>query len=314
MTSPEDVPMQSPADAFAEGLMEHKKVLPSQSPVATTTSVAPKSLTSRSVFSHPEAHPVALDLVLLKNFELEWLQWLPDTLFSEIETTFVTSIAEVNRLKILAAQTLHVVDAYWEEWEIFEKVLWSLNGHVPRVDVMQPPDLSILMSGVDMANGIRQETYGEEVARYCAAVFLYENVFYAPEPLSFCQKYITQPTYKCQDCDQTGSALPPFDGICWSCGEHFDSEHPFKFEPDTKAVRRGLGRHISISKTYDPDPIQHRFHELNALPQDKLQAAIKETTEDIQAAKLIIAIDFTKYRSQQLAEQLTSLRSWLETS
>lgn len=303
--------MSSPEETFAQELMEHKNV-PAQLP--PTTQVVPKSLTSRSVFSHPEAHPVALDLILLKHFELEWLQWLPDTLFSEIEKTFGTSIAEVNRLKILASQTLHVIDAYWEEWEIFEKVLWSLNGQIPRVDVIQPPDLSILMSGVDMANGIRQETYGEEVARYCAAVFLHENVFYAPEPLSFCQKYITQPTYKCEDCGQTGSALPPFNGVCWSCGGHFDSEHPFKFEPDPEAVRRGLGRHITIGKTYDPEPTQRRFQELNALPPDKLQSSIKETVEDIQAAKLIIATDFTKYRSQQLAEQLTSLRGWLEAS
>lgn len=292
--------------------MESKTEVPP--PAQAEVSATPKSLTSRSVFSHPEAHPVALDLILLKHFELEWLQWLPDTLFSEIETTFSTSIAEVNRLKILAAQTLHVIDAFWEHWEIFEKTLWALNGQVPRVDVIQPPDLSILMSGVDMANGIRQETYGEEVARYSAAVFLHENVFYAPEPLEFCQKYISQPMFKCQDCEQTGSALPPFDGMCWACGGHFDSEHPFKYEPDPDAVRRGVGRKVAIHKTYDEAPTERRFHELHSLPADKLQASIKETPEDIQAAKLIIAVDFTKYRAQQLAEQLTSLRSWLEAS
>ncbi len=298
-----------PEDAFVEALME-KKAEPV--PTAPPESSAPKSLTSRSVFSHPEAHPVALDLVLLKNFELEWLQWMPDTLFSEIEKTFTTSIAEVNRLKILAAQTLHVTDAYWENWEIFEKVLWALNGQVPRAGVIQPPDLPILMSGVDIADGIRNETYGEEVARYCAAVFLHENVFYAPEPLDFCQKYITQQTYKCQDCNQTGSALPPFDGMCWSCGEHFDSEHPFKFQPDPDAVKRGVGRKIVLRDTFDPGPTKARFEELNALPADKLKASIRETVEDIQAAKLIIAIDYIKHRSQQLAEQMTSLRGWLE--
>lgn len=300
-----------PEDAFADALME-KKVEPAPPPTVPQEPTAPKSLTSRSVFSHPEAHPVALDLVLLKNFELEWLQWLPDTLFSEIEKTFNTSIAEVNRLKILAAQTLHVTDAYWVNWEIFEKVLWALNGQVPRVDVIQPPDLSILMSGVDMADGIRHEAYGEEVGRYAAAVFLHENVFYAPEPLEFCQKYITQPTYKCEDCGQTGSALPPFAGVCWSCGEHFDSEHPFKFQPDPEAVKRGAGRKIVLKDTYEPGPTKARFEELNSMPADKLRSSIKETVEDIQAAKLIIAIDYMKYRSQQLAEQMTSLRGWLE--
>lgn len=301
-----------PEDIFAEGLMEKK-----EAPVAPTAPApeppAPKSLTSKSVFSHPEAHPAALDLVLLRHFNLEWLQWLPDTLFFEIEKTFSTSIAEVNKLKILAAQTLHVTDVFWENWEIFEKVIWSLNGQVPRVDVLQPPDLSILMAGVDMANDITRHDFGEEVARYCAAVFLHENVFYAPEPLSFCQKYISQRTYTCQDCHKVGSALPPFDGMCTSCGGHFDHEHAFSFQPDEDAVRRGVGRRLTFAETFDPEPTRKRFLELDATPPNQLLSSIKETAEDIQAAKLITAVDFVKHRSQQLVEQLTSLRSWLET-
>jgi len=255
---------------------------------------------------------LALDLVLLKNFELEWLTWLPDTLFHEIELTFTTSIAEVNKLKILAAQTLHVTDVFWEKWEIFEKTIWALNGLVPRVDVMQPPDLPILMAGVDMANSIRQETYGDEVARYCAAVFLYENVFYAPEPLHFCQEFITQPYYHCHDCGKRASALPPFFGACTACLHVFDSAHPFSFKPDPE-LKPGTGRNISIEQTFDPDSVKKRFEVFDALPADKLQSVITETADDIQAAKLITAVDFMKHRSQQLAEQLTSLRSWLES-
>lgn len=306
-----------PEDVFAEGIVGKQPEPPPPAPrvqEAPPAPAPPKSLTSRSVFSHPEAHPLALDLVLLKHFELEWLTWLPDTLFHEIEQTFTTSLAEVNRLKILAAQTLHVIDAYWDHWEIFEKTIWALNGQIPRVDVIQPPDLSILMAGVDIANSIRQETYGQEVARYCAAVFLHENVFYAPEPVDFCQKYIIQPTYLCKDCQQTGSMLPPFDGMCWSCGGHFDAEHPFRFEADPQAVRRGHGRNLTFHKTFDPEPTKKRFQELDALPEDRLKSSIQETVEDIQAAKLIIAVDYTKHKSQQLAEQLTSLRSWLEMS
>lgn len=300
--------------------MEKKAEVPPPAPEPSSTATsspqtpAPKSLTSKSVFSHPEAHPVALDVVLLKHFELEWLTWLPDTLFHEIELTFNTSIAEVNKLKILAAQTLHVTDACWEEWEIFEKTIWALNGMVPRVDTIQPPDLPMLFNGVKCINDIRQESFGEEVSRYCATVFLYEHVHYAPEPMEFCQKYVTQPTYKCKDCDQVGSALPPFDGMCWSCGGHFDSEHPFKFEPSAEALRLGRGRNLEMGVTFDPAPTKQRFEELDAMSPGQVPGAIKETSEDLQAAKLITAVDFMKYRSHQLAEQLTSLRSWLEMS
>ena len=151
-------------DAFYDGLRgptpqvpEPKEVVVEAPPLPAT----PKVMSSRSVFSHPDTHPVVLDLVLLKHFQLDWFQWLPETLFSEIEQTFGTSIAEVNKLKIMAAKTLHVIDAYWEEWEIFEKTVQALNGVPPRLDSMQPPDLPFLMAAVDIANSIRHEDYGE---------------------------------------------------------------------------------------------------------------------------------------------------------
>lgn len=284
----------------------------SAEPPPVPTPQAPRILTSRSVFSHPDAHAVVLDMVLLKNFHIDWLSWLPDTLFSEIEQTFKTSIAEVNKLKILATQTLHVIDAFWDQWEIFEKTLWALNGMIPRTDVIQPPDLPILFAGVDIADNVRKETFSEEVGRYCAAVFLNENVFYAPEPLKFCQDYITQPYYHCKDCGKKASALPPFDGLCSSCAGHFEHEHPFSFKPDPDLLKNGVGRNLEIGVTYNPTPVKNRFEELDSMPAAKVAGALRETPEDIQAAKLITAIDFMKYRSQQLAEQLGSLRSWLE--
>lgn len=271
---------------------------------------AAKKISPRSVFSNPETHPYVLDLAMLKHFQLDWMSWLPETLFKEVERTFSTSIAEVNKLKILAAQTLHVTDMFWEHWELFEKTLWALNGFIPRLDVIQPPDLPILLAGVDIAHSIREETFGEEVSRYCAAVFLHENVFYAPSPLEFCQPYITQRFYTCQDCDKKASALPPFDGLCWSCGGHFEDDKPFNFKPDPEAVKKGLGKNLTYGKTYDPDPIKKRFEELNALSDPG--SSIKETLEDIQSAKLITAVDYSSHKSKQLSEQLSSLRGWLE--
>lgn len=274
----------------------------------------PRPLTSRSLFSHPDAHPVVLDLALLKHFQLEWFSWLPETLFSEIEHTFKTNIAEVNKLKIMAAKALHVVDAFWDHWEIFEKVIAALNGVVPRLHVIQPPELPLLFAGVDIANNIRSEKYGEEVARYCAAVFLNEDVLYAPEPLSFCQPYITQPVYHCKDCGKNGSALEPFDGLCTSCAGHYTKVHPFDFKPDAALLAKGFGRNITLGVTYDPTPVRTRFVELSSTPPNNLMSAIKETSEDIQAAKLVTSVDFMHFRSQQLVQQLESLRGWLEMS
>lgn len=308
--------MISPEEIFAHGLMD-KKAQESTPVVANTEELKPigviKPPTSRSIFSHPEAHPIALDMILLKHFDLDWLTWLPETLFSEIEQTFKTSIADINRTKILAAQTLHVTDVYWDQWEIFEKVIWSLNGVPPQIKVMQPPDLPILFAGVDMANSIREEKYGEEVARYCAAVFLNEHVQYAPAPLDFCQIYLADPYYVCSDCGKKGSALPPFDGLCSSCGEHYESEHPLSLEPDPDAVKRGAGKNVKIHLTYDPSSIKARFEELEKMTPQQVSSSIKETPDDIQAAKLITAVDFMEYKSKQLSDQISNLKTWLET-
>lgn len=304
-----------PEDLFFDGLQVMVKEAEQRPPQAQEEpAAAPKLPTSRSLFSHPDAHPVVLDFALLKTFQFDWFSWLPDTLFSEIESSFGGSIAEVNRMKILAVQTLHTTDLFWEHWEVFEKTVSALNGIVPRADVLHPPDLPLLYAGVDMANEIRKEEYGEEVARYVAAVFLYENVHYAPDPCEFAQPYITQATYCCKDCDKCGSAIPPFDGLCTSCAGHYTDEKPLNFKPDPEALKKGLGRNLTFGVTYDLKPTKEKFESLNSMSGDLLSHISMDKAEDIQAAKLITAIDLKNHRAQQLKEQLDSLKGWMEMS
>lgn len=302
-----------PEDFFYDGLQEMvKEAQPPQVVEEPAVAAAPKRLSSKSLFSHPEAHPVVLDFALLKTFQFDWFHWLPETLFSEIEKSFGGSLAEVNRLKILAVQTLHVTDQFWEHWEIFEKTVIALNGIVPRTDVLQPPDLPLLYAGVDMANSVRDEEFGEQVSRYAAAVFLHENVHYAPDPCEFAQPYITQATYCCKDCDKCGSAIPPFDGLCTSCAGYFSDEKPLNFKPDPEAVKKGLGKNLTFGVTYDMEPTKKRFEALNAMSGDLSPHVNMERAEDIQAAKLITAMDFKNHRAQQLKEQLEALKGWME--
>jgi hypothetical protein len=301
-------------EQFYVGLRGEEKVPVSPPEASSIPAPAPRPISQKSLFSHPDTHPLVLDLALLKHFQVEWFQWLPETLFSEIEKTFGTNIAEVNKLKIMAVKTLHVIDAFWDHWEIFEKTVMALNGIPPRLDAMQPPDLPLLFSGVALASSIRVEEFHGEVARYCAAVFLNESVHYAPEPLDFCQVYISQPTYCCKDCDKCGSALPPFDGLCSSCAGHYTTDLPFSFKPDQAALDRGHGRNITMGQIYDEKPTKARFEQLKNMTAGQLGSMIKETPEDIASAKLITAIDFMDFRSQQLKEQLGFLRGWLETT
>jgi hypothetical protein len=309
--------LKRPEELFLEGLQGEKVAAPVAAPAEepkASVIVAPKGVTQKNLFAHPDTHPVVLDLALLKFFHTDWLGWLPETLFGEIEQVFKTSIAEVNRLKIMGSRLLHVSDSFWDSWEIFEKVIQALNGQSIRLDVMQPPDLPSLFSGVEVANSIRQEKFSPEVSRYVAACMLYEDVHYAPPPVDFCQPFLAQPLYHCNDCGKEGSALPPFDGHCTSCAMTYDHEKPFSFKPDEEALARGAGKNISLLLKYDPEPTKSRYEELEKLPAGSLPSAIREVFEDIQSAKLIVATDFKNYRIQQLKDQLSDLRGWLEVA
>jgi hypothetical protein len=272
---------------------------------------AVKPITQKNLFANPDTHPVVLDFVLLKQFGTTWFSWLPDTVLHEIEREFKTSIAEINKIKLLAAKTLHVSDAFWDHWEVFEKMILALNGLVPRMGVMQPPDVPLLMSGIDIANTLRKETFNEEVSRYTAACFLYNELQYAPEPCDFCQQYISQPTYKCNVCGKVGSALPPFDGYCDSCTQRYEHETPLSLKPDPVEVAKGYGKDLTYRLTHDPLEIKARYEELLAMPPDTVASHIKETAEDVQSARLIIAYDYMTAKKKQLTEQLTNFKGWL---
>jgi hypothetical protein len=272
-----------------------------------------RPITAKNLFSNPDTHPVVLDFALLKQFKLDWLTWLPDTLFHEIEQTFKTSIADINRTKIQATQTLHVVDSFWEEWEIFEKTLAALTGVVPLVEVMQPPTLDQLYTGIDIAHSVREETFSEEVARYIAAIFLHEDVHYAAPPLEFCQPFISQPVYACGHCNKKASALPPWDGLCESCGGHYDQEHSLTFKADPEKAAKGWGQDVTVSNTYEFESVKKRFEALNSLPNPSEHLNL-DSADDVQAGRLIVAIDHMNHVRRQMKEQLSALKPWLEST
>lgn len=299
----------SPEDIFYEKLAVVAEDVPETSTELPPDLEEASGVTKRNLFTNPDTHPVVLDLAMIKTFNLDWLGWLTDTLMSEISRVFNTTISDVNRNKILAVKALHVTDVFWNEWEVFDKILMSLNGLPPRWDVIDIVETPQLMAGVGMANKIRKEHFSDEVARFAAACLLHDDVHYAPPPLEFCQIFVAQPKYKCLDCKNEGTMGSYFDGLCDDCVRRFDHDKPFSFKPDPDAVKEGRGSNLEYFFVNDPDPVKARLEELRRIPHDQLD--IKETSEDIQAAKLLIAEDFTKIKNEQLATQLDALNSWL---
>ncbi len=137
----------------------------------------------RSVFSNTDAHPLLLDLTLIRTFKADYLLWEPETVWHEIDKTFNTSISEVNKAKVHGLRTCHLVDRPFEAWEVFEKVAIAFNNSIPLFNVMQQPSPQSCAFTVEAMAQIRSKALSEEVVKYIASVFLDNGFIYAPSPL-----------------------------------------------------------------------------------------------------------------------------------
>ena len=146
----------------------------------------------KAAFAKVEAHPLLLDLILIKEFGTDYLEWEPETLWKEVELTFGTTISEVNKNRIQALRTCHVIDTPYEEWDIFEKVAIAFGGGVPKFDVIQKPSSHVCAATLEIMGHIKDRPIAEEVYRYIAALLLDEGFAYGPGPLKPCNEFLTE--------------------------------------------------------------------------------------------------------------------------
>lgn len=265
-------------------------------------------VTLRNLFTHHDTHPVVLDFSLLKAFGVEWYAWEPETIWAEINRTFKMSVSEHARAKIQTVKTLHVAEGPWQHWQVFEKIIQGLNNNIPRWEVMQAPSLEQLYAGLDMLEHIRVHEFADEVKRYMAAAVLHEDVTFVPPPLGFLQLEVSQPYYKCKDCGNEDSALFS-DGTCDTCTRKFDSENGLSMRPDPEVLATGRGRSMELLVRFDHRPVEERWEEVKDKPTSEVE--LEESPVDTQVAKLLVARDYMNIRRRQLADQLTTLKSWI---
>lgn len=248
--------------------------------------VAEAILTPRLMFSSPHAHPLALDVILLDAFGPEWLSWEATTIWSEIKSEFGTETSAPNRNKINAVKTLHLVNTPWTQWEVFTLVIVGLNGEIPDFKILVKPSVSQLIAGIRMINQVKEQPFGEEVARYVAACFLEDGVFYLPPPAHFGQRFAEQTQYRCKKCGNID--LDTENDMCDTCGA---PQSELEKEP-----------------TFDPTPIRHRFHEVYSQGYDR-EDYLEENVVDVQVAKLLVAFEYSKAQNAALREQLEAFHA-----
>lgn len=148
-----------------------------------TTNV--RSITPINLFQHPNAHPIALDLALLRRYGPEWLTWEAETLELRIPVDFKTSsLAALNTHKIMAVKAMHLNDSFWKKWEVFSACVQPLNNLFPDFEIMQAPDYGDLVVAADIAGHIQRDIpWSVEVTEYIKVVMRHDGTLVGVEPL-----------------------------------------------------------------------------------------------------------------------------------
>ena len=154
---------------------------------AGSTKEPPRPPTTINLFQHPSAHPLILDLALLKKYGPEWLLWDIETVLWRVPQDFRTAtISDLNLGKLQAVKVLHYVDSFWQKWEVFNWCTAAFNNLFADFGAVQVPSAAQMSVAVDIANRIRTDVPWElEVKLFIENALKFEGVFYPPEPLRF---------------------------------------------------------------------------------------------------------------------------------
>lgn len=300
--------MQSIEQIFLKNLQE----ITSDKTVVSSTGdeIVESDIQNLSVlFRHHDAHPLTLLLALLKIYkptetEESFLSWDSDALWQTVQQDF-GSISELNKNKIQAVRTLLISDDPWLNWEAFLPICMTLNNNIPIFSYIEKPTVIQLMAAIDMMNTIRKEIFADEIARFIAACFWDESVFYAPEPLSFAQDRISRKTYKCLDCGNIDE-YDLEDGICDNCAQRFsDSKLNFKVPQDRLEYikQTGQGTRLQIYYEYPFAAVKDRLEKYLNNP----GITLRENATDIQVAHLYTALKYIKDKQKQAIKQMQNL-------
>ena len=140
-------------------------------------------VTKANIFRHPDAHPIVLDFLLLQKYEISWLEWDPEVLYLAIPRDFGSELSTANYQKINAIKSLHLVDAYWERWEVFLWCTMGLNGIAPNLNIMQVPTVAQVLVGMDIANRVRDDVeWTQEIRSFILAVYEHDGILFSIPP------------------------------------------------------------------------------------------------------------------------------------
>ena len=148
---------------------------------------AVESRSQVSLFEHPDAHPLALGLLLEKKYGKEWEELETETLEFLVSRDFrAATLSELSLHKIEALRTLRSTTGFWRRFEVFAWCAMPLNGVLPDFEVMQVPTYAQALVAGDIAKVVRpEEEWSVEMRAFLRVVAEHDGVYCAVEPFDF---------------------------------------------------------------------------------------------------------------------------------
>lgn len=178
--------------SIPQGLEKTSALRPDGSPA--------QPVTSKSIWRHPDAHPLVLTVLLLDRFGEDYVEWEPDALRLTLQRDGLQTSNSVFT-KILAARVVLNSPSPWRQWEVFHWVCLGLTGESPNFHYLEEPEPGVLAAGYDVMRVVdprRKTDLG--VDKFIAATWKNEGFPYIPPPLDFAQRELESPKIKCLNC------------------------------------------------------------------------------------------------------------------
>ena len=141
----------------------------------------------KALFTSPDVSPRVYDLLFEKTFGSEYIHWLPETLYAEIQDNWgilPTSkvLNKINALKVFKANP----EAFYTDPFAFEHIVLAVNGFLFDPDQMlfcEPEDLVYALTTLQADTAL----FTDPVVGYIKACLEREGFIKAPYALGFAQ-------------------------------------------------------------------------------------------------------------------------------
>lgn len=121
--------------------------------------------------------PLQLDHLLSSRFKDQWHSWLPESVREILWRVLKVETTPIAEEIIHALQLLHVSDAFWTDFHIFNFCVSALNGEFADFHDMQIPEPGEVALAVAIAKKIKPDAeFLPEVTSFIRETFKYDGL------------------------------------------------------------------------------------------------------------------------------------------